>query len=178
MRKSVAMTSELKNAPMVSEVIPAVNRILDNKKGFMSKLPTVAAGAKQTLGQKLISGGLGAAAVTAMPDTAIHMGINATRNAVARSAPGQKFMREGVSKGFESGMPGRGAELAWDHTVSPAALDTRRVGAAVASEGQKNPQALRRLAGTGLGTALRIPSVREQAQAHLPGLLARFGAGK
>lgn len=193
MRKNMAMTTHLKNAPGTSEVVPAINRILDQKKGFMDKLPTVPIGAKPTLGQNLMSGGLAAGAIAAEPHTAIHMGINATRDAIARDRipdfirtrlpgldkrfpnlanrlSGKKFMKDQFEAGVDRGMPSPKATLATDLAVSPAALDTRRIGSALAAEYKDNPQAMRRLGGSALGTALKIPNVRQQVSEASGGL--------
>ena len=67
-------------------------------------------------------------------------------------------------------------EHATDLFVSPAALDTRRLGAAITLEKNENPQALRRLGGSALGTVLKTPDGRrmvdDAATAHgVPGVL-------
>lgn len=168
LRKSVALSPELQKAPMGKSLIGAVDKIILPQKepGMISRMAgrvfkPVAANAKPTLGQKLVSGGLGAAAVAAEPHSAIHMGINATRKAIATSGPGRKFMKSQFMKGVRGEeAPGKLRQLATDLVVSPAALDTRRLGTALHSE------VSRRGAGGAaklVGSAMGLPGVRSKA---------------
>lgn len=175
LRKNVAMTTHVKEAPVGKSIVPAVNRILDGRTGIMDKMPTVASNAAPTMGQKALSAGLGAAAVAAEPHAAIHMGINATRRAVATSSKGKEFMRDQFVNGVRRGGVSKAVSAATDLAVSPAALDTRRLGAAMAKEHAANPRLARRVAASLGGQAYQMPAAKAAVGKAAPGLLARFG---
>jgi len=175
LRKNVAMSEHVRHAPMGESVVPAVNRILGNKQGFMDKIPTVAAGAAPTLGQRAVSAGIGAAAIAAEPHTAVHMGVNGIRNFVGRSKQGQTFMKEQFKQGLQHGNLSRPAQHAADLVISPAAFDTRRLGAAMRAEAQADPTRAGRIGMSLGGQASLMPGVREAVIKAKRGLEARTG---
>lgn len=161
LRKNVAMSNSVREAPIGRSVVPAVNRILSGEKGIMDRLPTVAAGAKSTLGQRAVSAGVGAAAAAAAPDSLIHMGINATRNALGKGRIGKKFMDDQFNRGLSSGPIGKLKSHLTDILVSPAALDTRRLGAAIQQDSLTNPGRSARLAQSLTHQTSQVPGGRE-----------------
>lgn len=165
LRKNMAMTNELKNAPMTKDIVPAVNRVLENRNSFMDKLPTVAHDAKPTVLQRAASTGIGAAAIAAEPHSAIHMGINAIRNRVGKSSLGTKFMKNQFVQGVRNGEASPLVSNASDLLISPAALDTQRLGAALTKE-TANPKALRLLKST-VGSTSKLPKVQDTAAAMI-----------
>ena len=159
LRKNMAMAGpDLQHAPVAHHVVPAINRVLGGETGFMEKIPTVASSAPQTTGQKLISGGLGVAAGVAAPESLAHMGINIARQNLATSRLGKNFMRDQFIDGLENRPMSQLKKTVTDYGLSPAALNTRRIGDAV-RETALNPQyarPLRSLVGQGMGTPFGV----------------------
>jgi len=169
LRKNIAMTNEIKNAPVTKDIVPAVNRVLENKQSFMDKLPTVASDAKPTILQRAASVGLGGAAIAAEPHSAIHMGINAIRDRIGNSSLGTKFMKDQFVQGVQKGNASPLVSNATDLLISPAALDTQRLGAAITKE-TANPKAIRLLKST-VGTTAQLPKSQEQLVQNSPQLI-------
>jgi len=190
MRSAIENTKHVAHAPVVGEMPHAIERILGGQKGFMEKIPhTVDMDAAPTRGQQLLSAGAAAGAIAAAPDMAIHMGLNATRNGIGRSIfskfirekmpgfdrrfpqvskflDGRAFIKNNLRTGYYQGMPDMAEELAYDYGLSPAALDSRRVGHALrrefetaANTGQVRPAL--GIADALAGTALDIPRVED-----------------
>lgn len=157
-RKGLAMTDSLRQAPIVKDVIPGINRTLENRTSVFDKLPKVPINQQPTRLQKALSFGLGAGAVALEPHSAVHMGINATRNAVGNSQMGQKFMKDQLIQGVQNKAPGKLMSTAMDLAISPAALDTRRIGLSAYNELQ-NPRLGRILKMMGGGILNRLPSL-------------------
>lgn len=130
-RKSIASNEHLRNSPISGPMVGAANRLLSGRETLLDRLPSVAAGEKRGLGSRAASLGLAAATVAAEPHTALHLGINATRRAIARSDTGKRFLLNQMRRGVEGKKLHRGLELATDLAVSPGALDTRRLGTAL-----------------------------------------------
>jgi hypothetical protein len=157
LRKNVAMAPHTREAPMGRSVVPAVNRILSGQQGVMDKVKHVPANAPVTMAQKALSLGLGGAAIAAQPDTAIHMGINATRKMIGNSDQGKRFFRDQFAQGLDAGPISKAKELASDFLISPAALDTRRLGAAMSKDTVDNKPLARRLGTSVLGQFRETP---------------------
>jgi hypothetical protein len=141
MRNGVASSRHIQKAPLGNAVVGGIDRILSPKpQGMVGRLmgkvfPTVAAGSKPTIGHRLVSSGIGAATVAAAPHSAIHMGFNAARRGIATSEIGKGFMKSQFLKGVQGATaPSRLRQGLTDMLVSPAALDTRRLGTAIHSE--------------------------------------------
>lgn len=181
MRKDIAMTQHIKEAPIARAVIPGINRILDNKPGMMSRIPTVAANAQTTFGQKAMSAALGAGAVAAAPDTAIHMGLNAVRSAVGGSSKGKEFMGKQFAEGAKGNMMNNSLGFAQDIAVSPGSRYPRLLGESVAKEigtAAGSSGNIRRSVGVAHQLA-KLPDVSSGIQKAVtqkaPGLLKSFG---
>ena len=156
-----------------------------------------------TAAQKWTPRALGAAAVAADPHAALHFGINQARVNTAESEMGQKFMWDQLRDGYKGTAPinmqaareavktpAGAADFAnrlvtdpqheaqkqmWDFAVSPAALDTRRLGeAARQSEalGEPGARAIRSL----LNNAAANPAnaAKLQALAQRPDVQAKL----
>lgn len=138
-RKAVGMTESIKNAPIVKDIIPGINRHLSGNTTILDKIPTVPINHQTTKLQKALSLGLGAGAVAADPHSIVHMGINAIRKGVGESAKGQEFMKNQFMSGIKNKPLNPALSAITDIAVSPAALDTRRIGEAAYKESQ-NPR--------------------------------------
>jgi hypothetical protein len=161
LRKNVAMTDQIRQAPLGRAVVPAVNRVLDNRAGFMDRLPTVAAGAKatpaQTMGSVALGGGLAALA----PDTAVHMGLNAVRQAIGTSKPGQDFLLNQLREGVVGQPMNRAVAAGQDFLVSPGSRYARSLGESVQKEFVTNPRAASKAYASLTGQALGTPLARQ-----------------
>ena len=138
-RKAVGMTEAVKNAPIVKDVIPGINRHLSGNTSLLDKIPTVPIDQSTTKLQKAISLGLGAGAVAADPHSIVHMGINALRKGIGESSKGKEFMKNQFMSGIKNKPLNPALSAITDIAISPAALDTRRIGEAAHKELQ-NPR--------------------------------------
>lgn len=138
-RKAVGMTESIKNAPIVKDVVPGINRHLSGNTTLLDKIPTVPINHQTTKLQKALSLGLGAGAAAADPHSIVHMGINAIRKGVGESVKGQEFMKNQFMSGIKNKPLNPALSTIIDIAVSPAALDTRRIGEAAYKESQ-NPR--------------------------------------
>lgn len=138
-RKAVGMTEAVKNAPIVKDVIPGINRHLSGNTSLLDKIPTVPIDQSTTKLQKAISLGLGAGAVAADPHSIVHMGINALRKGIGESSKGKEFMKNQFISGIKNKPLNPALSAITDIAISPAALDTRRIGEAAHKELQ-NPR--------------------------------------
>jgi len=138
-RKSVTQLKNVISAfpgsestPVASGIPGAAAQVTGSRRlSRWTRLPTVPTGTKSTPTQKAISLGLGATAAAIEPHTLLHMGINGVRNALARSSVGKNFMERQLKAGLNKGNLHPAISTATDFIVSPAALDTRRIGAAI-----------------------------------------------
>ena len=133
-RKAVSMTDAVKNAPIVKDVIPGINRHLSGNTSLLDKIPTVPIDQSTTKLQKAISLGLGAGAVAADPHSIVHMGINALRKGIGESSKGKEFMKNQFMSGIKNKPLNPALSAITDIAISPAALDTRRIGEAAHKE--------------------------------------------
>ena len=138
-RKAVSMTDAVKNAPIVKDVIPGINRHLSGNTSLLDKIPTVPINQPTTKLQKALSLGLGAGAVAADPHSIVHMGINALRKGIGESSKGKEFMKNQFMSGIKNKPLNPALSAITDIAISPAALDTRRIGEAAHKELQ-NPR--------------------------------------
>lgn len=138
-RKAVSMTDAVKNAPIIKDVIPGINRHLSGNTSLLDKIPTVPINQPTTKLQKALSLGLGAGVVAADPHSIVHMGINALRKGVGESTKGQEFMKNQFMAGIKNKPLNPTLSTLTDIAISPAALDTRRIGEATHKELQ-NPR--------------------------------------
>lgn len=159
LRKNVAMTDSLKGAPITKDIVPAVNRVLQNRTSLMDKIPTVDKGAKTTLLQRGVSAGLGALAISADPHSALHMGVNALRDQVSKSRMGETFAKKQFKDGLTKGAPSPLMSNISDILISPAAMDARRFASSTRDEAL-NPKAMRLLKST-MGSSVQLPQVRD-----------------
>lgn len=161
LRKTVASDPSLHSAPIFEDMVPAINRTLERG------LPKVGPERKASLLSRAAPYAMAAPIAAVDPALLVHAGVNLTRRAVAQSAPGMEFMRNGLVRGATGLAPREAAQRAstavmrgaspvvgaaqppsglrmriYDTLVSPAALDTERMGAAIRNS--TNP---RRLAG-------------------------------
>jgi hypothetical protein len=183
LRKNIAVTEHIKDAPIARAVVPGINRILDNNMGVMSKLPTVAAGSTPTLAQRGVSAALSAGAIAVAPDTAVHMGLNAIRSAVGNSAKGQDFMKKQFVEGAKGNMMNSAAGFAQDIAVSPGSRYPRMLGEAVAKEIGTAPTALTGSLRRSISTAHQLASlpdissaIAKKAPSTLKSLAGRFAS--
>ena len=178
LRKNVAMTEHIRQAPLGRAVVPAVNRVLDNRTGFMDKLPTVAAGAKTTPAQTMGSLALGGGLASLAPDTVVHMGLNAVRQAVGTSKSGQRFLVNQLKEGVTGQPMNRVVAAGQDFLVSPGSRYARSLGESVQKELVTNPSGAAKAYSSLSGQALGTPLARQHltadqlgtAKAVLPGV--------
>lgn len=180
LRKLVATSPELSQAPVSGGLVPAINQVLGNSpNSVLARAPTVPLGAPERMIDKVVPGLAGAAALAAAPHAAVHLGINAARHGIAESAAGQKFMREGFRKGVGGALPSPMAQAAMDYGLSPAALDTQRLGYAARKFYERDPVAAARASTLVANEALGMPKVQQHMQqmgaepTGLQGLLQR-----
>lgn len=164
LRKQIAMTPELRGAPLIEDIVPGLNKALASalpKPGVIREAGALAKAAPYAPVPLLAA---------TEPAALVHAGINRLRLMAARSAPGKRFMSRGAQKGMSESPLGevlRGAERTvasyhpsqaslkgarsavgesilpptnplsaakertFDTLVSPAALNTRRLGRAM-----------------------------------------------
>jgi len=132
MRAHIGSLPELKNAPLSSAIHHGLDpSVLKKQESWLSKFPTVAHDAPERLRDKAIPLAAGAASMAAAPDLAIHYGINTIRDRLGHSQLGQTLMAHGLHQGVEGTTPSKLMKTLIDYGVSPAALDTHRLGLAV-----------------------------------------------
>lgn len=134
LRKNIASSPELREAPVTGPMVGAINRVLQGKKSLADKLPTVAEGAKRSKASRAASAALGAGAAIAEPHSALHMGLNVARAQTAKSKAGKRFLGKQLEKGLKGKKMNPALAAATDLAVSPGALDTRRLGLAARKE--------------------------------------------
>jgi hypothetical protein len=174
LRKNVAMSKHVQHAPMGNVIVPAVNKILGDKTSVLDRIPTVAAGTN-TLGHRAASAALGVAAATQIPHAWMHMGINAGRNALGRSTYGKNFMQDQLADGMRDGPIHPAIGTATDYVVSPAALDTRRMGSALRAEGMLDRNRAGRIGASIGGQVRELPAVRAHEMAARRGAASHRG---
>jgi len=158
LRSSVARSTHIKNAPIGEDIVGAVNRTLADTTAMRFPRRAVPSThdksllAKTELKQRLMStaAGLPLVALTG-GKAAIHGAINQARVAAARSDYGKKFTKDGFIKGFKDGIfrtntLSKTKERLIDYGLSPAALDSRRLGKAMGMEVRDNPHSAARVA--------------------------------
>ena len=141
LREAIGQSPHISNAPIVGHIPEAVHGLANARTSVLDRLPTVDADAKTNWKQRLLLGGLAAGATAVEPHAALHMGINGTRQLVAHSALGKRFMQRGLQKGLEGQKIGPVRGALTDLVLSPAALDPQRIGLAANAElGSRAPQ--------------------------------------
>jgi hypothetical protein len=116
----------LKDVPILRHAGPAARRVL--REG----LP-VGEAPKTPIRNALAEAGsyaVGAPVVAAMPDMALHLGVNKMRSAVSNSARGKQWIKDQAIEGVDKALAGRGDSLkdhAIDYFMSPAARDPARI---------------------------------------------------
>lgn len=157
LRKTVAMSPSMRQTPIMEDVVGGVNRAL------AKPLPTPGLVQKPSFLQRVLPGASMAAVAPFEPGAVVHAGVNRARLAVAGSAPGMRFMRDQGKEGLLHGAPSRTHEALMDTFVSPAALDTRRLGHTIAETAKTAPDEVRRIRGA-LHSVVGNKKVREYAQ--------------
>ena len=126
LRKATAMLPELQHTPVFEDVVGGINRTLE--KG----VPKMGVPMEPSMLSKALPFALGpAAALAGEPGALIHAGLNAGRQALAGSSAGKKYMQHGFTSGLKAPIQEGGRTRAIDALVSPAALNSQRIGSSL-----------------------------------------------
>lgn len=172
LRKAIAMSPEVNKANLTHSIVPAVNRLLDDRATGMTRLwqdryvrpkeSSWAGKAKNALGTAI-----GLPLVGLHPDVAVHGIVNRSRLALAGSKAGVEFSKNRFKEGVEEGVREQALAHGLGHMpnvpkarklpalqdalyamgLSPMARDTADVGLAATRDVAKNPASAARTAG-------------------------------
>lgn len=168
-RRGVATAPSVRNTPLGAPMVGGINDFFSGptklERGFEAVgLGATPANAPRTVAQTVTPLAAAGAAAALDPHALLHFGINATRQAVAKSPMGQRMLREGFQAGLQGKPQSRLSRFLWDYGVSPAVLDTRRTGEGFRRALDNNEPGVRRL----LGLAGRLagnPETHQQLRA-------------
>lgn len=167
LRKNVAMSDQIRQAPIGKHVVPAVNQVLAGKSGLMDRLPQVAASSQPTALQRAATVGVAGALGVASPEAGIHFGITSARRLLGGGKVGKAVRNRQLKKSLTDspGAVSRLRSAATDMAVSPAFLDTYRLGQAVRADSLNIHT--RRLVKSIAGQGIQLPGITKGIAAKL-----------
>jgi hypothetical protein len=157
MRKTIAVTPHVRDAPGFHQTIGGINRALDpkfnpsNSLNFGSSLPTAVRGTPIHPLDKFFSHAAPVALGAAFPELGAHMLVNAARRVGGTSTWGKRIMQRGAQKGLAGVSSNPVLSAATDYGISPAVRNPRLMGEAVSKAMQTDPKAARRFVLSGAG---------------------------